>query len=485
MTLVTLASAARRLTVLAVVLVLLSAGCVSIDPVQTATPARPATPASSPASSAVDRPSEPPPSDSGQASSGPSALPSGQSTPSGSSGPATPGATVHPALAAEIDGVIAQVPAIRQLSADAIVPYEFISREQFEHDLIELAFEEVPEETRAAEERLLKRLDLLPDDADLDQLLIDLYGGQVAAFYRPDNGRFYIIQRDQPFGPADKIIVAHEYTHALQDQHFDLEGTRITDPAEGDAALGQLAVIEGDATKTMQLWAEQNLSPDEMFQVLLESLGQLDDPTLANLPPVLRRQLEFPYSEGFSFVNELYANGGYEAINGAIQDPPSSTEQILHFDKYLANEAPVDVTLPDLSVTLGEGWQGVYRQTLGELLMQVWAAGGELPPETIPGLPGDWPHAEAVAGWGGDRLAMYEHDDGRWVVSWITTWDSDPDADEFFARAHELAPSLDGVAAIVSKEQLGETKVGVLVASDQDSLSSIQSAFDLFQPVMP
>ena len=93
---------------------------------------------------------------------------------------------------------------------------------------------------------MLKRLGLLPADADLDALASSsCTAARSLAYYQPDDGHFYIIQRDQPFGPSDKIVVAHEYTHALQDQHFDLEDNRIKDPTQGDAALGQLARDRG------------------------------------------------------------------------------------------------------------------------------------------------------------------------------------------------------------------------------------------------
>jgi len=361
--------------------------------------------------------------------------------------------------------VIAQVPAIRQLEPLADVPYEFITREQFRDDLIELQFAEVPEETLRVEERLLKRLNLMPDDVDLLQLLVDLYGGQVAAFYRPDTKRFYIIQGDRPFGPADKIIVAHEYTHALQDQHFDLEGTRIKDLSQGDAALGQLGAIEGDATLTMQQWSIDNLSAEEAFQVLIESLGQLDDPALANMPPVLRRQLEYPYVEGFSFIQEINGLGGFDAVNATLKDAiPASTEQVLHPEKYLADEAPIEIELPDQSSTLNQGndvWSLAYQQTMGELLMQVFAAGDETPPETFPGLPVEWPHAGAVDGWGGDRLNMYEGPDGAWIIDWHTAWDTETDQQEFAARVTELIPTFDGPARVDG----GQTGVRVLIAS--------------------
>ena len=328
----------------------------------------------------------------------------------------------------------------------------------------------MPAEVRAAEERLLKRLGLLADDADLEAMLLELYGGQVAAYYVPETGRFYIIERDQPFGAVDKTFVSHEYTHALQDQHFDLEGTRITDVTEGDAALAQLAAIEGDATLTMQQWAIQSLSPEELLEILTASLSGLDDQTLADMPLVLRRQLEFPYTDGFLFVNDVWGLGGFEAVDGTIQTPPASTEQIMHSQKYYDGELPVDVQLDDVSATLGEGWSRVYEQTMGELLVQILATGGEEPPVTFPGMPVEYPHSEVAAGWGGDRLNMYEHPDGRWMIAWRTAWDSESDASEFETRLNELGSTFDGPIDIrifppdpVNRE--------VYIASDQATLT--------------
>ncbi len=312
-----------RLASLGLAVVFMASACVTIAPIPSSSPAL----------------ATPRPTSSGQPNVTPAPTLGGPTTQPATPGPTLePGATptptspdssappIDPAVAAEIDAVIQQVPPIRELDPLTEVPYEFITRQEFTDQLVELQFSEIPEETRAAEERLYKRLGLLADDADIDELLVQLYGQQVAAYYRPDTKRFYIItDNEDPFSASDKIIVAHEYTHALQDQHFDLEANRVKDLTQGDAALGQLGSVEGDATKSMQLWTQANLSPDEAFEVLLESLQQLDDPTLANMPWILRRQLEFPYAEGFSFMQGLYDQGGwggdrlnmYEGPNGA------------------------------------------------------------------------------------------------------------------------------------------------------------------------
>ena len=402
---------------------------------------------------------------------------SGPTTTAGAS-PAGPARTSLPSdIAAQIDLVVSQVPPIRELEPERDVPYELITREQFRADLQDILAEEMDPERLAAEERLLKRLGLLPPEMDLAAALDELYGSQVAAFYRSDTRTFYVIGRDQPFGAFDRMIVAHEYTHALQDQHFDLEGTRITDLSEGDAALAQLAVIEGDATLLMVQWATQNLSLGELFEMLSQSLSPTDQQILENMPPILRRQLEFPYSDGFTFVSEIWEEGGWQAVDAALGEPPPSTEQIMHVDKFRNGEQPISVQLADLSGALGAGWGLGYEQTFGELISHVWVAGGEEGPSTLPGLPPALRHAEVAEGWGGDRLQMYEGADGGWAIVWESAWDSQADADEFATRARELRSRLDGESSVVVVPQLGRPdRVRVLLASDQQVLNSLFGA---------
>jgi hypothetical protein len=390
-------------------------------------------------------------------------------TPSPSTQPtATPAPTPEPSadVAAKIDAVIAGVPALRELQPTREVPFEFITREQFQSDLVALNDAEVPVEVRAAEERLLKRLGLLPADANLEALVLELYGAQVLAYYQPEDGHFYIISRNQPFGATDKIVVAHEYTHALQDQHFDLKDNTISDPTQGDAQLAQLAVIEGDATLTSQLWATDNLGLGDMLQLLLDGITGLDQASLEGIPLVLRRQLEFPYTEGMQFVTALHDRGGFDAVDQAIQTPPASTEQILHPEKYAASEAPVDVYPPDLLGNLGDGWHSVYEQTLGELGIQILAVGSDQPPVDIPGLPVEWPHSEVAAGWGGDRLRMYESETGQWLIAWQTAWDTQADADEFATRLAALRDTFAGPMRVDTNRD----RVLARVASDQQLL---------------
>ncbi len=398
-------------------------------------------------------------------------------SPDATATPPLSGQTLPPEITAQIDEVVAQVPPLRELEPLRDVPYRLLTREQLQSELEQMFEEDVDLDHLATEERLLKRMGLVPPDANLHELLLDLYGASIAAYYRPDTGAFYVVERAEPFGPLDRTIVAHEYTHALQDQHFDLEGTRVTDLAEGDAALAQLAVTEGDATQLMFLWAFEHLTFAEQVEMLSGSVSQTDPDMMADMPPILVRQLEFPYTDGFVFAGALFEQGGWAAIDEAIRTPPPSTEQILHPAKYFAGEQPVAVVPADRAAALGDGWQRVYSQVFGELNVHVWVAAGEPAAEpTTPGMPPPLPYAEVAAGWGGDRMHMYENSAGDWAIVWATAWDSDTDATEFLGRARDLLPTLDGVAAVerVPSPVAGEPdRVVLLIASDRATLDRL------------
>jgi hypothetical protein len=434
-------------------------------------------PAATPTPAAVATPTPVP------AATPPAASPTPDATPNGAPTAAPVDGTPGPDVRAQIEAIVAQIPGLRQLDELRDVPYEFVTRAQFQDDLQDLIADETDPEQLALEERLLKRLGLLPPEMDLGEALLELYGSQVAAFYRPDTGAFYIIGEHQSLAPFDRMVVAHEYTHALQDQHFDLEGSRITDPSEGDAALAQLAAIEGDATLLMFYWGLQNLTQQELTG-LGDSLNPADLELLEAMPPILRRQLEFPYSEGFLFSLEVFTSspGGWAAIDETLRNPPATTEQILHPEKYFAGEAAVPVEIPDLSVSLGSGWTRTYEQTMGELNLQVWVGGGEEPIETFPGMPPEQPHADVAAGWGGDRLAMYESGTDGWAIAWEIAWDTDADAENFLTRARELQDTLDGESLIMP---IASDRVLLLIAHDQPTLDSLAMPFGVMRSGTP
>ncbi len=147
-----------------------------------------------------------------------------------------------------------------------------------------------------------------------------------------------------------------------------------------------------------------------------------DTEILDRAPPVIASQLEFPYLSGLEFVQTLYQQGGFPAINEAWNNPPVSTEHILHPDRYLDGDLPQIVTLEPLTDTLGAGWTLASEDILGEFYLREYLA-QQLEVDDVDA---------AAAGWGGDRFAVYWHEDQQQVAMILKiVWDSTADAQEF------------------------------------------------------
>jgi hypothetical protein len=317
---------------------------------------------------------------------------------------------------------------------------------------------------------MLKLMGLIEPDASLADLYIDLLGSQVAGLYSPDDKQLYVVSKSGALGPTEKTTFAHEYTHALQDQNFDLSGMDLDQIGEGDRAIARLSLIEGDATLVMSLWQIDNLSQAEIMQLLGESLDPEATRILQEMPAALRETLLFPYTRGLTFTQGVQATGGWEAVNEAFANPPASTEQVLHPEKYTAHEAPVKVDLPDdLATRLGKGWTVGLEDTLGEFQLSLWlsdAGGGTLADAN-----------QAAAGWGGDRTAILDGPNGASAVVIATEWDSTADASEFAAQARAVVGGLTNPADVVAL--VDGTGVTVVIGTTTDVVGQVENVLGL------
>jgi hypothetical protein len=127
---------------------------------------------------------------------------------------------------------------------------------------------------------------------------------------------------------------------------------------------------------------------------------------------------------------------------------------------------------------LGPGWSESWQQTMGELRVGVWLADGRPGEQAGPGEPVRLPGAAAAEGWGGDRLISLDGPDGTWAIAWQTTWDSPDDAAQFSSAAGSAMQDLAGAHAVFDADVAGglPAPVLVLVASDTDTLASVQAA---------
>jgi hypothetical protein len=221
--------------------------------------------------------------------------------------------------------------------------------------------QQVSAEKQSADDELLKLLGLIPPTSNLRQIQESVFSDQVAGFYDPGTKKLALVKNtgaeDESIG---EITLAHELTHALDDQRF---GIRDVSPGTDDRGTAYSALVEGDATSVMTRYATRYMTGSNL-------LGALFTSTTAGgprLPPYIQASLEFPYLEGQRFIDTLFRYAhGWKLVNYAFRfRPPVSTAQILNPLEYVRNVKPLRVNLRVRPV-LGNGWRRALGGTLGE-----------------------------------------------------------------------------------------------------------------------
>ena len=255
----------------------------------------------------------------------------------------------------------------------------------------------------------------------VDTLALDNLISQITGFYSADLDAFYMLAEitGGVTGPSAIATMAHEFTHALQDQHYDLNAIAAKKVGDWDAFRAFQAVMEGDAVATADAYLGYSLRATYRQHTCF----QIPRPARPGTPFVIERELDTWYDDGRCFVEAVVPQLP-DGIAGVWQNLPTTTEQLLHPEKYLAGEGAVPVALPPLAGVLGPDWRELARGTFGEFSMQNLL---------LVGLPGERALVErAAAGWGGDGWALYVRDDAR-LWTYRAVWDSAAEADELWS----------------------------------------------------
>jgi hypothetical protein len=158
----------------------------------------------------------------------------------------------------------------------------------------------------------------------------------------------------------------------------------------------------------------------------------------------------FPYTYGQEFVQSLYDIDGWQAVDDAYLNPPQSTEQILHPERY-PEDTPETIELPDLASALGSNWVDLEQNVLGEWYTYLVLAQGWLPETRL-----DESQArDAAAGWEGDAYLMLTNEtDDQWVLLQQWLWESQPDVDEFWEAINQYGAARWGEPDLQNPEQV-------------------------------
>jgi hypothetical protein len=347
---------------------------------------------------------------------------------------APPAAESKPTTGADFiaaaDEVLGQMSQITGLKLVTPLKKSLRSREEIRAYVIKEMNEDKNAAERYADQRSAEAFGLLPKGFALDSFMVNVLTEQVEGLYDPKMREFYIAD----WSPlADqRMVMAHELTHALEDQHFQIEAwVKAARPNE-DAELARDAVLEGSAMAAMvdylMLGTGRSLKdlPDFDPGMLIGDLGST--PTLQKAPPFLKDALIFPYIGGLNFSAAVMKNTGWAALSAVFERPPVSTQQILHPALYRSGKTPATVALPRLEKLLGGNWAKLDENTMGEF---GWK---EVLKQFL-----DTDRAKTLAAaWDGDRYMVFEQKQTKKLIL-VTRLhlDSEEHAARFFGQYSE------------------------------------------------
>ena len=304
---------------------------------------------------------------------------------------------------------------------------------------------EMPKEEADAMMRVMAEFGLVAPGTDLFDMFEGFMEAGAAAFYKPNTGTFYLIEGKNDRG--DRPIVFHELVHALEDQHFDLTTMQRAFDGNSDASMGIKGLIEGSAERLTDMYGKEN--PEDVAAMMraqaTPEMMQRQMRMMQSVPTFLIAAMGlYPYKNGSAWLQAVGVERN-EQLDRLFAEPPISTEQVLHPAKS-GRDYPHAVAAPVIAPILGDGWESLDDDVMGELFCGLLLATNRWNPQLKNNMPvmmnvldmrtqgvgfkGEI--AKAAEGWAGDRYtAAIDRANDRVVVAWSSIWDSEEDAREF------------------------------------------------------
>jgi hypothetical protein len=357
------------------------------------------------------------------------------------------------------DAIVEDVAEIRGLEFKNVITVSNQSQAEFEQYLANQMGRTLPEDRAAVFGRVINKLGLYrgPVIEDSIELITLLATSQAAAYYDPESSGFYVLLGDASMALLAPIY-AHELYHGLQDQYWDLDAyllDGISNGLDDDEMLARQAVVEGEATYMMTLWMLRKVTGTVpsgfMLDLAVQTQTQLDSSALramavnGTIPGALSEDIQTSidameqipafmmetmlgvYLKGMGFVHQIVKNDWSEASR-LYTEPPRSTEQILHPEKWRDRDDPVRIDFSSFEDSeLLDAWTLLDSNVVGEFQLRIIFNEFGMADRS----------ANLAAGWDGDRYAVYQRGDDL-LLLWLTTWDDAAEAFEFAQGYQQL-----------------------------------------------
>ncbi|MFC4448733.1 Hvo_1808 family surface protein [Halorussus aquaticus] len=341
---------------------------------------------------------------------------------------------------------MARVERVRELEFEAQVPVDIVTRDEFRS---RQSNGSTPDDRRLLDNVKYESLFMINESTDSLAVQNSNSGSSVGGFYSPGEEKIVVISENATTPKLDEITLSQELFHALQDQKFDLSGFNQSTRELHNAKDG---IIEGDGNYVDHLYSQRCKNEWNGDCLTPESTAGSGS-GLANIGPYLIKYQ--PYSDGPPFVRGVHRRGGWEAVNDLYENPPESTEQVIHPDKY-GTDAPAEFTVENRA---SNGWERLKVQnrpnygSVGEagifamFVYPYYASQGRT--QVVPATqffnmkqgsdqirefdPLNY-NSTYSTGWDGDKLAVYTNDAAAVNETgyvWKSVWDSEQDAREF------------------------------------------------------
>jgi hypothetical protein len=303
-----------------------------------------------------------------------------------------------------------QVESVRGLEYDRPVNIEPITEAEMDQRLADYLGTYYPKRFYARRSEAWQTIGALPPDIGYLEAIDAYQQGQVLGFYNSQNEEL-VYTGDAQLNRIEQFVLAHELTHAIDDQHFDLDRLDgLVARCQDERFQAALGIVEGSAN---------HFATQVLIRFPIQEVGSIPEDGTQEVPPFIVEIMAYPYTTGQRFADALSDADGPSAIDDALETFPTTTEQVMHPTKF-PHEAEESVDVADFAPTFGSGWRDLDAMAVGELWLRALL---HLRLE-------DEVAASAAAGWGGGTYRAWSDGDDVAVIM-STVWDTPKDAQQF------------------------------------------------------